>query len=169
MTTFLFAAALTSGSIQGVSNIHDTGPQAQHDAVAEVAAMTDSVLFAPDKTARGYSMRSIEISKLPQGYFSGLGSRYAVRMRFINQATSSAFDLYQVSSSAKVDAVKHMSWLLKSSTFEGNVDKHDTFVSMKRGTTDLAFVGGLVSEPSAKELLKRLVKIQPQLNAKKDQ
>jgi hypothetical protein len=54
-----------------------------------------------------------------------------------------------------------MDWLLNGGYFEGGVTKHDTFTSMKRGDLDLGFVGGLVSEPSARELMKRFVLISP--------
>ena len=159
MTT-LIAALILADTGSGVNNIKETGPQAQHDAVRDVAKMVGMSLFAPDKTARGFTMRSIEMAKLSGGEL-GMTEGYAVRMRFINKNTSTAFDIYQMKSSGSVDATKHMNWLFGKGVFEGGVSKHDTYVSLQRGGMDLAFVGGLVSEPSAKELLKRFVKISP--------
>ncbi|MFM9872822.1 MAG: hypothetical protein ACKVQS_05080 [Fimbriimonadaceae bacterium] len=159
MTTLLASCLLASDGV-GVSNVKDTGPQAQHNAVRGVAKMLGISLYAPDKTARGFSMRSIEHVKVSGG-FSSLGDRSAVRMRFVNKSTSTAFDIYQLPSSEKVDSQKHMDWLIKGGYFEGGVSKHDTFTSMKRGDMDLGFVGGLVSGPSAKELMKRFVLISP--------
>lgn len=160
ITTALLASCVLAQNGVGVSNVKDTGPQAQHTAVRDVAKMLGISLYAPDKTARGFTMRSIEFVKLKSG-FEHLGERSAVRMRFVNKSTSTAFDIYQVPSGAKVDSQKHMEWLVKGGYFEGGVSKHDTFTSMKRGEMDLGFVGGLVSEPSSKELMKRLVLISP--------
>lgn len=159
MTTFV-AAIILANSGSGVNNVKEINPQAQHDAVRDVAKMTGMSLYAPDKTARGFTMRSIEMAKLPGGEL-GTKEGYAIRMRFINKNTSTAFDIYQTKGSASMDATKHMNWLLGKGVFEGGVSKHDTVVSIKRDTMDLAFVGGLVSEPSAKELMKRFVKISP--------
>jgi len=160
MMTTLLASCLIAHNGVGVSNVKDTGPQAQHEAVRDVAKMIGMSLYAPDKTARGFAMRSIEFVKVDGGLGS-LGERSAVRMRFVNKSTSTAFDIYQVKSGEGVDAKKHMDWLLKGGYFEGGVSKHDTFTSTKRGGIDLGFVGGLVSEPSAQELMKRLVLISP--------
>jgi hypothetical protein len=166
MTTLLVSCLLATQTT-GVSNVVDHGPQSQHDAVMEVATMVNTALWAPDKTARGFSLRSIEMAKVPAG-FSGLGERHAVRMRFINKHTTTAFDIYQVPTSKSVNASKHMDWLLKGGYFEGGVSHLDTFVSMKRGDMDIAFVGGLVSEPSAKELLSRLVSVKPDPAARRN-
>ncbi len=159
MTTLLATCLLTHDGV-GVSNVKDTGPQAQHEAVRDVAKMIRMSLYAPDKTARGFSMRSIEFVKVKGGV--GLDEeRSAVRMRFVNKSTSTAFDIYQMKTNEAVNSQKHIDWLIKGGYFEGGVSTHDTFVSMKRGDLDLGFVGGLVSEPSAGELLKRLVLISP--------
>lgn len=161
MVTTALAALLILADGEGVSNIKETDPQAQHSHVAEVATKLGMELFAPEKTARGFSMVSIQVAELVGNDPFGLGKRPAVRMRFVNKSTATSFDLYEVASAPGVDAAKHLDWLLKSGTFEGGVTTHDTVSTMKRGQVDLAFVGGLVSEPSAQQLLKRLVKISP--------
>lgn len=161
MALTTLAAMLLMADGEGVSNIKDDGPQAQHALVASMAAKLGMALFAPDKTARGFSMASIESVMLEGTDPFGLGRRPAVRMRFVNKGTATAFDIYEVKSSGSVNAAKHMAWLLGSGSFEGSPSPHDTVATLKRADTDLAFVGGLVSEPSALELLKRLVKISP--------
>lgn len=162
----LLATCVLAANFNGVSNLVANGPDAQHSAVKDVATMVGATLWAPDKTARGFTMRSIELVKVPaSGAFAKLGERSAVRMRFINKSTSTAFDIYQLPTAESVDATKHSKWLIDGGFFEGGISHLDTFVGMKRGTMDVAFVGGLVSEPSAKELLKRLVAVEPELSA----
>lgn len=158
----LIAAAILANSGSGVSNIKDSGPEAQFSTIQEVATLAGFGLYSPNNTARGFSLKSVEIVDAPKNsQLPGLDARKAVRMRFLNKSTSTAFDIYQTKTTSSTSLEKHMKWLTHSSLFEASVSKQDTFAVARRGTTDIAFVGGLVSEPSAQELIRRMVKIDP--------
>ncbi len=160
MVTLIAVLAVATTPGEGVSNVHANGPSRHFDTVRDVARTLGRDLYAPDDTARGFSLRTVESAKIGKHKdFAGLGERTAVRMTFINKTTSTAFDIYQVPSGSKIDAAKHLRWIIGGKNFEAGIHKHDTFVAVKRGDVDLCFVGGLVSEPSAKELLSRLVLI----------
>lgn len=158
----LLAAAVIGASQDGVSNVRDSGPESQFSTIQDVATMLGHPLYAPDNTARGFALKAIEIVDAPKSSsLPGLETRKAVRMRFVNKSTSTAFDIYQSKTASSVDLKKHMNWLTNSNLFEASVSKQDTYAVARRGTNDIAFVGGLVSEPSAQELIKRMVKINP--------
>lgn len=153
---------MVTGQVEGVSNVRTYGPSRSHYRVREVARMAGMGLFAPDDTARGSSLRSIEMQRVEgDGGLRGMGSRVVVRMRFVNRSTMTAFDIYQSPGVESVGADRHMRWVLESGLFEGSRSREDTYVPMRRDGMDLAFVGALVSEPSARELLRRLVLVRP--------
>jgi len=158
----LLAAAVIGASQNGVSNVKDSGPESQFATIQDVATMVGHGLYAPNNTARGFALKSIEIVDAPKSAaLPGLETRKAVRMRFVNKSTSTAFDIYQSKTASSIDTKKHMNWLTRSNLFEASVSNLDTYAVARRGNNDIAFVGGLVSEPSAQELMKRMVKIDP--------
>jgi hypothetical protein len=54
-----------------------------------------------------------------------------------------------------------MRWVLRQNVFEVSVHSGDTFVSVKKGASDIGFVGGLFSEGSAKTMMDRMVLVRP--------
>lgn len=161
MVHIVSALVITQHSA-GVSNINAGGPSSGHAAVKEVAKATRTPLYAPDNTARGYKLSSIEYKEVaPSQHLPGLDKRFVVRMAFVNKNTMTSFSIFQSASNTKTDAGRHMKWVLSQGVFEFSQSPEETFVAIKRGANDVCFVGGLVSEPSAKQLLQRLVLIKP--------
>lgn len=155
-------AATVALSNDGVLNGGAGGPSRAHNTVKSVAGMVGMALYAPDDTARGYSLTNIEYVKVgSDSSMPGLKDRYAVRMSCVNNKTKGAFDIFQSRGGGSVSPERHMQWLVGSGLFEFAKAPQDTFVAIKRGDVDIAFVGGLVSQPSAKELLSRTVLIKP--------
>lgn len=150
------------GQSQGVSNVHPKGPVDELAKVRATANKLNTHIFVPDNTALGYKIRHIEYTKvLASSDLKGLPDRYAVRMTLENPYTVMTFDFYQVPGHPEVPVERQLKWLLKKNYFEAVLSPQDTFAATRRGDRDIAFVGGLVSEPSAKEILNRLVKVYP--------
>lgn len=148
MTVLLAAVALGfSGS--GVSNVQDSGPESQYSQIQKVARQVGYDLYAPDNTARGFKLGKLEFAK---------SDSLAVHMRFVNDSTTTAFDIFQAPASG-TDAHNHMKSIIQGGPFESGIHEFDTFVTLRLDSLDVALVGGLISEPSAKELLKRMRKI----------
>ncbi len=152
MTTLLFAVALGfSGS--GVSNIQDSGPESQYSQIRKAAVSAGYDLLAPDNTARGFKLSLVEVATSHPAK--------AVHMRFVNEQTTIAFDIFQAPASGE-DARSHMKQVIQGGFFECEIAQFETFVALRVDAVDVALVGGLISEPSAKELIKRMHKVSAQ-------
>lgn len=161
MLTTIISAAIISNAHDPVLNLETASPKQAHSAISDVAKMVGYDLYAPNEIARGYTLRSITLADIPTSTsFSGLKERKAVRMTFVNSKTSAAFDIVQSKTNKSTNSATHMKWIINRGSFEMAITKHHTVVYQKFGNNDVAFVGTLISEPSAKILLSQCKKIQ---------
>lgn len=162
MLTILATAMIGSVHVDTIKNGETTTPAKTYDVIQKVATEVGVALYAPDKLAQGYTLRKIEMAKLPEhGAFPGLEKRVAVRMTFFNSATMHSFDLVQAKTSEGIDARRHMKWVSSGGFFEMGVLKGDTFVAKRVGGKDIGFHSSLVGDDSAREVLKRLKRVAP--------
>jgi hypothetical protein len=107
----------------------------------------DFSVFRPTGLILGYELTSARVYKLAQG------GKAVVRMTYFNKASRNQFDLIQTKSQGSA-AGSHIRGLVKEGHLELELLPESTFVSLRRGTTDVGFVGTLVSGPSAERVLK---------------
>lgn len=170
MTTLIAAAVLGSSTdtrpahqqVQVLQNPSPSALPGMQDRLQTVANEIKSVVFMPDETPQGYELRQIETVKVPKNdKFPALGERPAVRLTFWNKTVNHTIDILQVKSASGVDARTHTKWLVYSGHFQMMLVDGDVYVPMKRDGVDLALHSTLISDESAKELLKRMEPVKP--------
>lgn len=162
MLTVLAPVLMASVRVDTIKNGETRTPAETYGMVRDVAKLVGMPLYAPDSVAQGYALRKIEMATLPvNGKFGSLSERKAVRMVFFNKSTTHSFDVVQTRTGAEIDSGIHMKWVMTGGFFEMGMMKDDTFVSRKVGAMDIGFHSSLVGSDSAKEVLKRMVKISP--------
>lgn len=150
-------------TVKTVNNGKETTPVAAYQQVQEVAKMLGTTLYVPDKSLKGYGLRIIDVATVPANTsFPGLKERSAVRLCFLNRATMSSLEIIQIPSDDKTNSTNHTKWVFNGKFFDTGLVQGHSFVAGKRGTMDVALQGGLISEPSAKIVLEKLVAISPQ-------
>lgn len=162
MLSAVLSTAIGYQSIQTVSNDKEKSPKDSHIVIKDVAKMANLSLYAPDASLKGYTLKSIELGEIPtDAKFGNANSKIAVRMVFLNKSTSSVIELIQRKTTASFKPVDHLKWLFSSKIFDTGLSPESTFVAQKIGANDIGLQGGLISEPSAKIVLSKLVKVNP--------
>jgi hypothetical protein len=166
MTALLAASLLLVSAPQTAErdrllNPEPMSPMTDHQAIREVAEIAGFALYAPSEIARGFALRNIEVVKLPaDSRFAGAKVRNAVRMTFINKTTADQFEMIQAPA-IQATPLRQMEWIVNRGFFEVVREKNDTFVTLRRGTNDLAMLSGLITAPSARIVLERSILIRP--------
>lgn len=106
----------------------------------------DFSVFRPNGLILGYELTSARVYKLSNG------SKTVVKMTYYNKASRNQFDLIQTKSQGS--APSHIRGLVKDGSLELELLPESTFVTLRRGSTDVGFVGTLISGPSAERVLK---------------
>jgi hypothetical protein len=81
-------------------------------------------------------------------------------MTFLNKTTADHFEMIQAPA-IQATPQRQMEWILNRGFFEVVRGKNDTFVTLRRGTNDLAMLSGLITAPSARIVLERSILIRP--------
>lgn len=166
MTTLLAASLLLVAAPQTADrdrlmNPEPMSPMTDHQAIREVAEIAGFALYAPSEIARGFSLRNIEVVKLPaDSRFAGVRERNAVRMTFVNKTTADHFELIQAPAT-QATPQRQMEWVVNRGFFEVMRGKNDTFVSLRRGNSDIALLSGLITAPSARIVIEKSVLVRP--------
>lgn len=135
LTAMICAAALSA-------------PVLPDSALAEAARKVDFPVFRPNSIPLGYSLIRASVS-------SGTTGK-VVRLTYLNKESKNAFDLVQGrAGSGTPDSGARQ--LLRQAGLE--IDSDTTFVSVRRSQTDVAFLGTLISLPSARTLVQGLTVI----------
>jgi hypothetical protein len=106
----------------------------------------DFTLYRPAQAAPGYSLTQAVLFAQPDG-------RKTVRLTYTNPQSRNQFDLVQAPARGE-GSESHMRSILDKREVQLELWADTTFVTLRRGKVDMAFVGTLVSEPSALQLLK---------------
>ncbi len=111
-------------------------------------------IYVPQGLPVGYELReAVIVNVAADGQLPGLGSRKAVRLNYRNDRVSHEFDLVQSKSSAAIKPERHGRRLVEIARFPIHIEPTTTVVGVKKGSTDVAFFGSLISEASAKTLM----------------
>lgn len=155
-------ALLHNDGLPTVNNLKEVSPVNSHAKIKDFAQELGRALYVPDDTARGYELNEIQTVIVPADpSFPQLNKRTATRLTFTNKYTSGSFDVFQVPSTADTSTSKQVHWILGKGLFEFHLTKHHTLVYDKFGQNDVFLAGTLISEPSAKILLSKFVRIAP--------
>ncbi|MCB0824840.1 MAG: hypothetical protein KDC26_01510 [Armatimonadetes bacterium] len=131
-------------------------PVRSHDKIKAMAQQLGHGLYAPDRTPRGYSLRSVDYVALPNTD----PKRHVVRLKYINPDSANVLTILQAPAKGK-EASGQMDAILNSSLFDVSKSKYDTWVTMRRGDMDLGLLGALIADTSAKQVIERMVYIRP--------
>src|SRR5690606_21691788 len=110
--TVLVAAIALGFSGSGLSNVQESAPESQYSQIRKVAQLVGYDLYAPDNTARGFKLGRLEVATETQ--------TKPVHMRFVNESTTIAFDIYQAPASGD-EARTHMKKVIESGFFESGI------------------------------------------------
>lgn len=162
MLSTLLTVTIAHQNIQTVNNGRERNPKDSHQVIRDIAKLTNMSLYAPESSLKGYLLNSIEIADIPvDKKFPGLNKRVAVRMVFLNKSTTSVIELIQTPSAKSIIAKDHTKWLFSGKFFATGLMADNTFVAQKLGSNDVGMQGGLISEPSAKIVMGKMVEIKP--------
>ncbi len=162
MTVLITSLLLAGQQVETVQNPAPKSAPSAEVALAVLARSTGMVIYAPDESPQGYTLKGVETGRaLSSTHFEGLNDRTAVRLKYWNAKTHHAIEFFQVAGSGVSDARFHTKWLGYSRVFEMRVERGDTFVARKIGAYDVALHSTLISDASAMEVLKRMRPIEP--------
>jgi len=117
----------------------------------KAAATTGITLYVPDESAIGYRLSGTEIAELE--------GRKVVRLTYTNVKVQNSFDLFEYPSAGAVGS--GLAKIVDSKAFNIGIMEDDTVVSIRKGKTDVSLVGSLMSNPSAKKMLERVMPFRP--------
>ncbi|MCG9895701.1 MAG: hypothetical protein MH204_09520 [Fimbriimonadaceae bacterium] len=127
---------------------------------AIIAAPAEPVALTPAQIPTAVPFTAYRMVDVPVGYslvkselHTLAGGRKVLKLRYLNRSARNEFDILQTEAgSGSTES------LVRSLTREGalnvSVLPESTFVWTRRGRTDIALIGTLLSDPSAMEILK---------------
>lgn len=117
----------------------------------QASASVKFPLFVPDESAIGYKHTGTEISELE--------GRKVVRLTYTNAKAQNSFDLFEYPASGTVGS--GLDRIIQAKVFTVGIMEGDVVVSVRKGKTDVSLVGSLMSNPSARKMLERVVPFRP--------
>ncbi len=127
----------------------------------EIASSVPFTTYRLGVDAIGYELIKAETVKVEvDENLPGLPAREALHLTYMNKASKNIFDIIQSPGGAKVNTRWHIKRLMSVTPFGLQMDETTTLITKRIGNTDVGFMATLISEPSAKYLVDRLVKIE---------
>lgn len=117
----------------------------------QASANAQFTLFIPDESAIGYKHSGTEMAEME--------GRKVVRLTYTNSKAQNSFDLIEYPAAGAIGS--GLSRIMDAKTFNVGIMEGDVVVSIRKGKTDVTLVGSLMSNPSAKKMLERVVPFRP--------
>ena len=149
-------AAMTALVGQKNINTELVTPVGSHDKIKAMARQLGHGLYAPDRTPRGYALRSVDFVSLP----NSTPKRNVVRLKYINLDSANVLTIFQTPASGQ-DSSRQMNTILNSGLFDVSKSKYDTWVTSRRGDMNVGLLGALIADTSAKQVIERMIYIKP--------
>lgn len=112
------------------------------DAVRKV----NFTVFKPNSAPIGYQLVRADV----------VANGKAIRLTYLNRDSKNSFDLLETTANGS-SASQNIKSLINSGSTGVEITSDSTFVTTRKGGTDVAFVGTLISQPSAKKVVDSLV------------
>lgn len=112
----------------------------------EAVRKVNFTVFKPNSAPIGYQLVRADV----------VANGKAIRLTYLNRDSKNSFDLLETAASGS-SAASNIKNLINTGSTGVEVTSDSTFVTMRKGSTDVAFVGTLISQPSAKKVVDSLV------------